>query len=355
METSKSLDPDNNRYFVISPSEMYPWLQNNPDVISISEKELEKILMSVSSGDKIFLHSLSKNLISIVAAASVKGSIFWIVWGWELYSNLKITYIPRFDFVLSWPYNKFLNNILYYKTALQNKLQLRDSVFYKFLNKLKGIMHYNKYDIDLLNKQYRMNIPVAPFFYRNIIDVKMIERVDYLQAQNKSVNVLLGNSASSSLNHFSMLQELSKEKYQNINVHVPLSYGLPSYAEKVVAYGNEKLKDRFYPIRDFYGPDKYLDMLSRMDAFIMNPVRSQALGNLIPMIALGKTVFLNPSNALVGFLKDLGIVFYYTTNIDQLINFKCLTKKEIYNNRTKILGYFSDVNQVENIRRIYFS
>lgn len=110
------------------------------------------------------------------------------------------------------------------------------------------------------------------------------------------LKLLLGNSATSTNNHLDAFQQL--KSIPNLHIYCPLSYGNSNYREHIITQGKALFQDRFIPITQFMSRSEYLTFLNSMDMVMMYHNRSQAFGNLISALALGKLVLVKSQNSL---------------------------------------------------------
>jgi len=314
----------------------------------------EKILKDSNKGDKIFLHGLDEdlNIVKLVGAKKIDAKLYWIVWGAELYNMLDFNVFSFYDYFIGGGDNIWKNFLVFWKMRLFERNRNRNN-YELFLVKLSGIMHYNKYDIDLINKFYSTNIEMITFFYKNMIEWDSLSK--YIDCKDTdSKNVLLGNSGYINNNHFSILRKFKARKFKDYKINTPLSYGYSPYIKRLVNIGRKWLGDKFIPLMDFVQPENYLEFLSKMSFVIMNHKRSQAMGNINILLALGKPIFFNRKCTTTFFLKDLNVVFFYVE--DFFSSNPCeltLSSDQIISNRKIIKMTFSDELFRENLINIY--
>lgn len=314
----------------------------------------EKILNDSNKSDKIFLHGLDEdlNFVKLVGAKKFDAKLFWIVWGAELYNMLDFNVFSFYDYFIGGGDNIWKNFLVYWKMRLFERNKSRNN-YELFLVKLSGILHYNKYDINLINKFYSTNIEMINFFYKNMIEWESLSKYEDCKVVD-SKNVLLGNSGYINNNHFSVLRKFKAKKFVNFNVITPLSYGYSPYIKRLVNIGRKWLGDRFIPLMDFVQPENYLEFLSKMNFVIMNHKRSQAMGNINVLLALGKPIFFNRKCTTTLYLKDLNVVFFYVEDFfSSNPGLLMLSSEQIASNKKIIKMTFSDESFRKNLINIY--
>ena len=107
-----------------------------------------------------------------------------------------------------------------------------------------------------------------------------------------TLNILLGNSATVSNRHREAIDALVRFADHDMRVYVPLSYGNNNYRDSVIAYGREKLGDKFVPMVDFMPHEDYYKFLATIDVAVFAHDRQQAIGNIMPLLYAGKKVYI---------------------------------------------------------------
>lgn len=119
-------------------------------------------------------------------------------------------------------------------------------------------------------------------------------------------DILVGNSATMTNNHFEVLETLAAADVDGRRVIVPLSYGDSAYADEVVRRGTRLLGSDFVPLRDFMPLDEYQAILAACSVSIMGHKRQQGVGNAASALWAGAHLFLDPVNPISRFLAARG-------------------------------------------------
>jgi dTDP-N-acetylfucosamine:lipid II N-acetylfucosaminyltransferase len=119
-------------------------------------------------------------------------------------------------------------------------------------------------------------------------------------------NYLLGNSADPANNHLDALEELRQRVSLSASqrVIVPLSYGNPAYARRVIRRGRDLFGEAFEPLTDFLPLAQYHEKMASCRHIILNHRRQQAVGNLVVALWNGASVYLNARNPAYAHFKD---------------------------------------------------
>lgn len=246
---------------------------------------------------------------------------YWIIWGGDLYCFLKEK-------------KGFLKK-LYYKVANNVK-----GHFYGYITHIEG-------DYKLAKEWYGAK---GKYFDCFMYPSNLYKEIELKKAEKKYIYVQIGNSADSSNNHFIILKKLEKYKLKNIKVYCPLSYGNMEYAKEVIKRGKEIFKDNFIPLIEFMEYDEYLKFLSKIDIAIFAHDRQQAVGNIISLLSMKKTVYLKGSITTYKMLKDLGIK---VKDFNKFENLEKFNDDILEKNKEIIKERFSERRLAEDWKKIF--
>ncbi|NVO18753.1 MAG: TDP-N-acetylfucosamine:lipid II N-acetylfucosaminyltransferase [Bacteroidetes bacterium] len=165
-------------------------------------------------------------------------------------------------------------------------------------------------------KIYGSQAVYTPILYPiplNITDLKTTQQVDEFP---NHIKILVGNSADPSNFHLDTLEMISKFKHQPIKIYCPLSYYYDKvYIKTVIENGHLHFGENFIPILNMMSSQEYISLLKCVDVGIMNHNRQQALGNILPLLYLGKKVYLRKDVSTFNFLTSLGCIVYDISEI----------------------------------------
>lgn len=164
---------------------------------------------------------------------------------------------------------------------------------------------------------------------------------------HEGTNILLGNSATPSNNHFEAMEKLRPFANQNIRIYCPLSYGDAAYGDQVEAAGKRIFGDKFIPLREFMLLEKYLELLSEIDVAIFNHNRQQGMGNATMLLGLGKDLYLQKTTTQWGFFKSIGVA------IRSIDDFDLPSKGRNRANVEIIKRYFSEKKLIMQLSKIF--
>lgn len=305
-----------------------------------SDVEFSSVIIHFLNSRKIrFINQFIKN----------KATIYWIIWGNDLYNKLlytkgfelydtQSTYYKKTkkSFILRL-FNKLVENIKVYKME-------------KFISKRINYIAIDKTKIDyniLVNYFPKFkSISCIEFFYYPIESV-LSEAL--MPEWVEGDNIQIGNSASITNNHEYAMKFLSKINLGNKKIVVPLSYsGTKEYKETVKSKGVEYFGDNFKVLDNFLPLAEYNQLMLSFNHAIYANFRQEAVGNILILLYLGTKVFIPKKSPILLWARKLDLVIFELESITQTdidnpldINSRIHNRKiilEIYNlERLKIL------------------
>lgn len=283
-------------------------------------KHYSQILLKMHQADKVILHSLAD--ISIVKLLFLSPWLlkkcYWVIWGNDLY-----TY--KFD-------------------KRNRRWRVREVYRRPVIKKMGYLVTYMQGDINLAREWYG-----AQGEYKECLmyTSNIYKSVEIKKSANSQVSIQLGNSANSTNNHIEIIEKLARFEDNNFRVYTPLSYSDQNHAKKVIKIGNELLGDKFYPMTDFMPFDDYLKFQGSVDIGIFNNSRQQALGNIITLLGLGKTVYMRDDTSQWQLFLDKGLKVY------NVKNFNNLDYHHHENNVLLVKQYFSKETLIQQLTELF--
>ena len=277
----------------------------------------------LEDADKVILHSLfSTNLIFyLYLHQKYLKKCYWVLWGGDLYASI--------------------NKPKSLKSKLNRYIKSR------VIKRMGAIITYIK-EGDYKVAQEHFNTKAKcyeSFFYPS----NLYEEYDIKPKEHATINIQIGNSADPTNNHVEVFEKLKKYKDEDIKIIVPLSYGNPENAKKVLAEGRQIFGDKFKPLTEFMPFDKYIELLGEIDIAIFNHNRQQAMGNITTLLGLGKKVYVRNNQTPWKMFNKLQIKVFDTT-LD--ISIDRLDKSIQVQNEKKVKAYFSKDNLVKQWKNI---
>ena len=125
--------------------------------------------------------------------------------------------------------------------------------------------------------------------------------------RDEPLRVLLGNSSDPTGNHLDAIKFLSGNLEKDSQIYCLLSYGDMASRDWTIAYGRKVFGDRFHPILNYMQKDEFVSFMQSMDFVVEYHNRSQAAGNIITALTLGKPVFMKPQSTFFSHLNAIGV------------------------------------------------
>jgi len=245
----------------------------------------------------------------------------WVIWGGDLY----VKYSDR-----NRVFESFLN------------------LFRKFIfGRLGAVVSFLVSDYAYAKKKFGVKAP----HLKSFVYLSNLFRGSFsINGENSHLNILIGNSATKSNNHFDAFCKIKKSvTSENYTVFAPLSYGNRSYSDEVVRLGRSLFGDKFVPLLDFMNKSSYEKFLEKIDIAIFNHDRQQALGNTIQLLGLGKKVYLKKNVSQFKEFKSLGVKIF---DVDSLELSK-IDSQSAKSNHDLIVRYFSEEKLRDQLEEIF--
>lgn len=308
------LKNDGNKYGEI------PELKNVIDFSNVSIVGTTlKLLPYMMKAEKIIFHGLfefQKNLIYTLNPWVLKKS-YWVMWGGDLYE-----YLDR-----------------------DEKYSFKNRIMYKIIDFIKGnmkgyISHING-DYVLAQKWFGAK---GKYYHCLMYLSNIYKEVPISQSCKEEIWVQIGNSADSTNNHKEILEKLLKYKYDNIKLYCPLSYGNARWAQEIKEYGENLFGNKFIAMMDYISFEEYCNFNNSIDIAIFAHNRQQAVGNIISLLGMGKTVYLRKEVTTTTMLDEIGLKYY---DFEQLNELREISFEDKKNNILKIKENFSEEKLIE--------
>lgn len=285
-----------------------------------------ELFLYMSRYDRIFLHSLSKTKVvfCLFFFPFICKKAYWLLWGGDMYYRLS-------------------------DDTIRAKKNLSNFIFKRVVGRLGFILTHINGDVSIAREQFGFKGKHLPclLYPSNVFNQSHSTK----KLGNKTINILLGNSSHASNNHHEILEKLRRYKDLDIKVYCPLSYGDKRYAKSIIELGHQFFGDKFIPITEFLSLSDYYALLNRIDIAIFNHWRQQAVGNIITLIGMGKTVYLRKEVTTVEMLMELGIEIQpINLNNFELIQ---LTQEQIKQNISIVKSRFSEKRLFKEYQAIF--
>lgn len=295
-----------------SEAKKYEPSHSNVKIIEYSSRKdlAEVIIDKVKAAELIVFHSLFFD--PIVKVLLIHAGIYkymykvtWIEWGFDLY----------------------------YKdlSSIKNRLQstIRRLFVRLFDSKIPNFVAIHPCDIASYKNIIGGNalLQFAPYTNTQGLPSYVLEhsKVSMKDKRERKLPIIIqvGHRADHIIDHFDTLKSLLRFKEENILLYIPLSYGDEFYGNSVKEFAMREFGDKALCQMDTIPYDEYVKRLKDVDIFILNSKRQIALGNLNPMVAMGKKIVLPKNSVLYDYFNESSPIFKYedlkTCSFDELI------------------------------------
>ena len=310
--------------------------------------ELQNYNETFNDIDLIVIHCLRKSEIFFLNNKIINTPVIWFSWGTDFYN------LPRIRNKILLPKTKWVYfNALFTQSKLQAlRIFIENLIgyskyghsksFLKALTRISCMVPVIPGDYDILNTAYPSNLKM---FHLNYINPLFIDKSSQVLS---GTNILLGNSATFTNNHFEAIDILSKIDLLQRKVVIPLSYGDKLLANKVEVYANKKLGVKNVEVLvTFLNFNDYQKILNSCSIVFMNHIRQQAVGNIIQALLLGSHIYLNKKSVVYDFLNRKG---FYLSFVDASVKIKELTPEQKRTNNILANEVFGVKQQHNSLR-----
>jgi dTDP-N-acetylfucosamine:lipid II N-acetylfucosaminyltransferase len=317
-----------NNIFIIEGSAESSIYAKHPSISFVDSLDvyLSELAAVVTNNDSIFIHWLHSRLYEFILSlpSAVKVGMFF--WGGEVVETpkelfAKENYEPDtlafyYKYCTSRPalFRTSVNPLNHYKNRRRTRefeqsylpqLKKKNSV----LQRMDYFFHWNVLDYQWISKRVKGFNPV---FLHHCYGLGLHNELPLSDPHQKksTLTFWIGNSATLSNNHFDALHHLKKYSEEDIRILCPLSYGegLDSdYTKAVIKTGTDLFGDKFVALTGFLPRVAYYKLLAEVDIAVMWHNRTQAAGNVVAFLKMGKIVFMQSQSTLYKLLKSRSI------------------------------------------------
>lgn len=348
-----------NKYVLLNDSEIekFTYIKNvNAIEVIIMNSAIYNQIIADTTIDIVVFHSMgiewSKQFLRDL---NVNPIIYWISWGWDYVSQLKLNEFK--------PKTRELFNAIYglaEATSRKNTI-LKNSITRYFKKRIKNFLHFpnRRRERELIKSLYRkvdFCSCVVPNEFSFFIQIPGF-RADFLHYKIGFVNnpfnesdeiktlgnsIWLGNSYTLSNNHLDVIYQLKELNIKN-EIIVPLSYGLNTTEHpELLHICQDVFGEKFTPITDYVSFEEYNKLLEKSSVAIFNHIRQQAVGNILMMLWQGSKVFLSEQSPVYQYLKKMDVLLFSVENELTVENINgLLTLEQIKRNRNIVFRLYS--------------
>lgn len=344
----------NNRYYYIDTSGKRAMDFPDDKIMIISPEQLPPLLSEPNNCDAIVLHSLYSMPAWAISRIPSNIKVIWFAWGFDLYSNWKpikplLTVQNRFL-----PETAKLINIAYHenrlKTWFKHSLKLLIDRYYS-PSFLKKAINRVDYFAGVFQEEFDMMRESLPYFRADKIIHNYIHPIEFKKEeiltdiQQHGTNIMLGNSATSNINHLDLLSLLYERiGVEEMKIYCPLSYaGNDIYINAIINKGRNLFGDRFIPMTTYLPIEKYTEILVSCGNVVLGQMQQAATCNILTSIWGGLKVYTPKDSMNYHHYRDIEKVNIFSIEDDLTIDKirTPLDNESVINSRRRIEGIYS--------------
>lgn len=306
----EEISAEDNYFILIEDLNDFRFFTNEESekLTKVISKDLEEfslnieVIRIVNNAEKIFIHFLRESISDfLMSTLNENKKMYWIVWGADLYSYID-------EKLFDHNTEEFFEEENYLPYSCSQNALLRKK---KFIRELDGILAIMDGDYDLVQKYFPTNAKLYSFAYPSVLDYEHLSLISNdSNIKNEKLTILIGNSATPTNNHITVLKSLARYKEEIAEVIVPLSYGDQVYGEKIAEIGRELFGSKFTPLFEFLSSEQYSAVINKCDLVFMNHWRQQGVGNILAAMYLGKSVYISERTTTYESMKKMGFALY---------------------------------------------
>ncbi len=337
--------------FLIRSSRKPEYIRHDVPYAAVYTSKFNAIVGDTLQYDRVIIHQFSPLLFRWVAKNNFK-SLAWAIWGSDLY-DLPFIKFPLYEKETADGFSvrrKNLNNFLYLLKYFTGNAIYKDRAYRKVtevLTWMKSEFEFAKANIPSLNASHEF------FFYENQVPYNDLgSLVTTIKADNPNARLprlIIGNSATPTNNHLDAVRFLEDNSI-HADLVVPLSYGDPAYVKFLKQKLNFYTGGKVEYVDQRMDFKSYLNFLNSADGLVMNNIRPQGYGNILMMVYLQKTIYLNKKNISTEDLSRIGIPWTPMNDIKQVLNFP---SSKLEAGRATLLDYLSHDRSLAIFKKMF--
>lgn len=246
-----------------------------------------KIGYEMNQADEIVLHGLFDlgTILLLVAQPWLLKKCSWVMWGGDIYPDTPDENSP-------------LLSVMHHTSEFCKRI---------IAPRIGRLVTCVKGDLVHVREKYKAK---GQYVYCIVYESNCFDNSLQLAKKESSLplSIQLGNSADPENNHEKILHRLKHGVPSTYKLFVPLSYGDKNHAKHISDVGKKIHGDSFVPMLEFMSLKEYREWQSSIDIAIFAHNRQQAMGNIITLLGLGVTVYMNLNISSAKYFLSLGLV-----------------------------------------------
>lgn len=332
--------------------------------IPYGSSQMDSLLRAITSRDRVYVHWFHESVMELVEKLTPDVPLYLIFWGGDFFisgprkffnenhDKLTKAYLIKRERETKQANKNGLILVLKKRISSYVTLQKQVDIRRKFLKRLNYFCHWNKLDFDQVESFYGGHAKFIHFYYGGVLDF-VPNQLDV--TQTVQCTIWLGNSDTATNNHLDALEVLTKFRDEKMQIICPLSYGFGDYGDMVDAEGKRIFDEKWKPIRKHVPLEHYITLQNQADVVVMYHNRSQASGNIMAFIKMGKKVYLKKQSTLFRLLRNFGIEVFEADNIpkEDFDHFSAPLSEQVKKTNSELISkLFSEEGQFAGYRRI---
>lgn len=303
--------PDHDNHFHVVDNERdFPYRDGPDSHLQTSRLGYLKLFWKMYRARRIILHNLLDIHVVLFLALNpwLLKKCYWVIWGFDLY--------------------------LYHQRHAGWKFRANECLRRIVIKRMGYLLTYVPGDVTLARQWYgARGVHLDCIMYPSNVfsappDRPRVHGVRTLQ---------VGNSADPGNNHLQVFEQLAGQNLEGWRVIVPLSYGDPEYSNRVVKAGEALIPGRVEALKTFLAYEDYLQLLAEVDIAVFAHDRQQAMGNIITLLGMGKTVYMKDDISSTEYLRGLGVTVFSVHTLD----LRLASQQQLQSNQRIIQEQFS--------------
>ncbi|HMJ67951.1 MAG TPA: TDP-N-acetylfucosamine:lipid II N-acetylfucosaminyltransferase [Cyclobacteriaceae bacterium] len=368
--TAEQVDPKNNTFILTLDGPAHHVKSSLAVFAPFGSQALNDIFHKIKSGDRVFVHWFQDAVMSYIDGMPADVPLYLVFWGGDFLSQTKKSSDFNYD-PLTREYLRKNSGLRVSKGLIgyakrmvyefqqsrtrQAAEQAQVAVRKRFMSRLNYFCHWNHKDLEKVVAEFGGSPKFLQFYYGGGLD--QIPGPVHAKQRSTDILVWLGNSDTPANNHLDVFRLLKKFRGRNMMIACPLSYGIGdgSYGNFIDNTGAVFFGERWRSIRKMMALNDYLLLQEDVDIAIMGHNRSQASGNIIAFMKMGKKVYLKEESTIYSLLIEKGMQVFSVSALEQesFEEFsRPLTIEQANENSKLITGLFSDEGKIRGFQRI---
>jgi dTDP-N-acetylfucosamine:lipid II N-acetylfucosaminyltransferase len=368
--TAEQVDPNNNTFILTQESPARHVKSIQAVFAPFGSQALGNIFKNIKRDDRVFVHWFQDAVMSYIDSMPADVRLYLVFWGGDFLSQTKELSDFNYD-PLTKEYLRKTSRVRisggligYAKRAVYEFQQSRArratereqvAVRKRFMQRLNYFCHWNHKDVEKVVSVFGGKPEFLHFYYGGGLD--QIPGANLTTQKANHSHVWLGNSDTPTNNHLDAFELLKRFRNDRMSITCPLSYGFGdgSYGNFIDQAGAAAFGQQWRSIRKMMALNDYLRMQEDVDIAIMCHNRSQASGNIIAFMKMGKKVYLKEESTIYSLLIEKGLKIFGVTALERetFEEFaKPLSVEESNMNSKLITDLFSDEGKIRGFQRI---